>query len=164
MQTVLWGQSDDAIVLDTTHFPVVLSTWFGRASAESVRGFYAALEVALERAKREGKLLINVVDSAHAEVPTAEVRRLISELTEVWEKNGAGPDTVKAFVVVENAAIRGVLQVLSWMHPTGGMKSTNVPSLDAAVRAACDAIRERGQEPPLAFAVGRITRPARPKR
>ncbi|MBN8616220.1 MAG: hypothetical protein J0L92_36860 [Deltaproteobacteria bacterium] len=163
MQTVLWGADDDVIVLDTTHFPVVLSTWFGRASAESIRPFYAALDTALERARREGKLLVNVVDSAQAEVPTAEVRRLISELTDAWEKKGAGPDTVKAFVVVENAAIRGVLQVLSWMHPSGGMKSVNVPSLAAAVTAAIEAMRERGIEPPPTFTVGRITRPTRPR-
>ncbi len=161
---MLWGSSDDAIVLDTTHFPVVMSTWFGRASAETVRPFYAALGAALERARREGLVLINVVDSAHAEVPSADVRRLISELTETWEKDGAGPDTVRAFVVVENAAIRGVLQVLSWMHPTGAMKSVNVASLDAAVKAAIEALRATGQETPSGFAVGRLTRPARPQR
>lgn len=164
MQTVLWGHDDDAIVIDTTHFPIVISTWFGRASPESVRPFYAELQRSLDRARRERTLLISLVDSAHAQAPSADVRRLISELTETWEKNGAAPTTVRAIVVVENAAIRGVLQVLSWMHATGSMKSDNVASLDAAVSAATSALRGGGHDVPPGFAPGRITRPPRPRR
>lgn len=160
VRTVLRGPSGDAIVFDDGLFPVVVSTWYGRASEEAVRGYFERLGAALSRARGEGTVLVNVVDSAGAEVPSAEVRRLIADLTLAWEKGGAGPDTVKAFVVVESTAIRGVLNVLNWLH--GGMRSENVASLDAAVSRAVEALRAAGQPVPAGLAPGKVQRPPRP--
>lgn len=160
MRTVLHGSEGDAIVVDETYFPVVISTWYGAASPQAVRAYYEWLGRMLANAMASQRLLVNVVDSAHAGVPSAEVRRLISELTLEWEQRGADASTVRAFVVIESAAIRGVLNVLAWLH--GGMKSVNVASLDAAVEGSLAALSAVGQPAPPGFVVGRVTRPARP--
>ena len=160
MQTVLRGSNGDSIVFDETWFPVVIATWYGKASEESVRAYYERLGAALARAQAEGLVLVNVVDSAKAEVPSAEIRRLITELTVVWEKQGADPTTVRAFVVIESAAIRGVIHVLNWLH--GGMRSVNVASLEQAVAASIEALRAAGQPVPAGLAPAKVQRPARP--
>lgn len=131
---VFRGSNGDAIVVDDGYFPVVVSTWFGKASESAARAYYAWLGDVLRRALRERQVLVNVVDAAKAEVPTADVRRLISDLTREWEKSGATPATVRALVVIESAPIRGVLNVLNWLH--GDMHTENVASLDAAARSA----------------------------
>jgi len=160
VQTVLHGTDGDAIVVDETHFPVVIATWYGAASPASVRAYYDWLGRMLERAVAARRTLVNIVDSAPAGVPSAEVRRLISELTLVWEKQGANDTTVRAFVVIESAAIRGVINVLNWLH--GGMKSVNVASLDDAVQSGLGALADAGEPVPPGFAVGRVARPPRP--
>ncbi len=161
MQRVLAGDGD-AIVFDDTCYPVIVSTWFGHASERSVRAYYGELGRVLERAMREGRLLVNVVDTAHAKLPSGDVRRLVNELTVTWEQQGASRESVRAFVIVENPAIRGALQVLEWLHPTGNMSSVNVPSLAEAVRHARAALEDRGQIPPPSL--GKLTRPADPRK
>lgn len=161
MRHTIRGSGRDAIVFDDTFFPVVVSTWFGRASEPAVRAFYAHLGDAVRRAIADGTILVNIVDSGPAEVPTADVRRLISELTTAWENEGAGPETVRALVVIESAAMRGVLNVLGWLHP-GGMRSEHVASLDRAVLAGLEALRAKGRPLPSGLEVGTLTRPPAP--
>lgn len=160
--TVLRGSDGDAIVVDDTYFPVFVSTWFGRASEPSVRAYYEHLGRAIERALAERTLLVNVVDSGPAEVPSADVRRLISELTSEWEKRGATPTNVRALVVIESAAIRGVLNVLGWLHP-GGMRSENVASLAVATERALSALAAAGHPAPRGLGPSTLSRPARPR-
>lgn len=161
MRHTIRGSSRDAIVFDDTYFPVVVSTWFGRASEPAVRAFYEHLGRSVRRAIAEGTILVNIVDSGPAEVPTADVRRLVSELTTAWEKEGAGPDTVRAIVVVESAPIRGVLNVLGWLHP-GGMRTEHLARLDRAVAAGLEALRAKGRPLPDGLEAGTLTRPAAP--
>lgn len=161
MRHAIRGSGGDTIVFDDTYFPVVVSTWFGRASDPAVRAFYEHLGRSVRRAIAEATILVNIVDSGPAEVPTADVRRLISELTTAWENEGAGPDTVCAIVVVESAPIRGVLNVLGWLHP-GGMRTVHVASLDRAVSGGLDALRAKGRPLPAGLELGTLTRPPAP--
>lgn len=160
-QRVLEGDGD-AIVFDDSCYPVVVSTWFGSASEKSVRAYYAELSRTLAATMREGRLLVNVVDSAHAKLPSSDVRRVITEMTVAWEEEGASRETVRAFVVVENAAIRGALQVLEWLHPTGNMSSTNVASHAEAMKVAREALEARGQIAPPGLA--KLVRPDDPRK
>ncbi|MBX7196689.1 MAG: hypothetical protein K1X94_31845 [Sandaracinaceae bacterium] len=160
MQRVLPGSTGDVIVFDDTHFPVIIATWFGRASEASVRAYYAALGEQLARALADRLVLVNVVDTGPAEVPPADVRRLIDELNAEWERKGATDETVRAIVVIESSAIRGVLQVLGWLHARG-LRTVNVSDVATAMRTANDTLLGLGHAPPLGLS--RVHRPVRPQ-
>ena len=161
MRHTIRGSGNDAIVFDDTYFPVVVSTWFGRASEPAVRGYYDHLGRGVRRAIADATILVTIVDSGPAEVPTADVRRLISELTTAWENEGANPQTVRAIVVIESAPIRGVLNVLGWLHP-GGMRTEHVASLERAIAAGLEALSAAKRPLTAALEVGTLERPPRP--
>jgi hypothetical protein len=147
--TARWikGDADDVIVVDDTYFPVLITTWFGAPSEGAVRDYFGWLHAMLGRALRDDSPLVNVTDSTAAGVPDATVRRVIAELTKKWESAGAGPPRVSSCVVVDSAVIRGVLQVLAWLH--GDLQTSQVSTCEKALDEALDILRRAGRKPPL---------------
>jgi len=142
------GNAEDVIVVDDTHFPVVVSTWIGAPTERAVRGYFAWLHELLPRAIREGTPLVNVTDSGLAGLPSGDVRRLIADLTVEWERSGADKQAVSSFVVVESAVMRGALRALAWLH--GDMKTTQFATCEEALEAAIQVLaRARRPAPPL---------------
>jgi hypothetical protein len=139
------GDAGDVIVANDTYFPIIVATWFGSPSERAVRGYFAWLDEMLARALRERVPIVNVTDSGLADVPTADVRRLVAELAKQWERAGATKDRVTSCVVVDNALIRGVLRALSWLH--GDMKSQQFATCEAALAAALDILARAAQKP-----------------
>jgi hypothetical protein len=153
------GDSDDVIVVDDTYFPVLVATWFGAPSEGAVRVYFGWLEEMLEQALRDNVPLVNVTDSTAAGVPDARVRRVIAELTKTWEAAGAGPSRVTSCVVVDSAVIRGVLQVLAWLH--GDLKTMQVSTCEKALTEAIEVLRRAGCTPPTGLVPKAWTRPPR---
>ncbi len=141
------GTDGDVIAMDDTYFPVIVATWVGAPTERSVRAYFKWLDEMLARARRDVTPLVNVTDAGPAKTPGPDVRRLISELTKQWEGTGADKHAVTAYVVVDNALIRGVLTALGWLH--GDLHATHVASCTEALEAALrDLARARKPAPP----------------
>jgi hypothetical protein len=152
------GEADDTIVVDDTHFPVIIATWMGSPTPSAVRGYFAWLDDMLARAKRERTILVNVTDSTLAGMPSADVRRLVADLTKAWGRQGAD-GLVSAHVVVDNALIRGVLRALAWLH--GDMRTIQHATCEQALEASIDTLRASGLVPPASLVPSAWRRPSR---
>jgi hypothetical protein len=142
------GEKDDVIVVDDSHFPVIVSTWIDAPTEQAVRGYFAWLDEMLARAVRDDTPIVNVSDAGQAELPTAEVRRLVADLTGEWERRGADSGRVTSLVVIESAVMRGVLNALAWMH--GNFKTRQFSTCEEALAAALHVLeRARCPAPPL---------------
>jgi hypothetical protein len=153
------GDADDVIVVDDTYFPILMATWFDSPSEAAVRGYFAWLDEMLERAKKTRVPLVNVTDSTLAGIPTATVRRVIAELTKAWQAAGADASRVTSFVVVDKAVIRGVLQVLAWLH--GDLSSKQVATCEEALTGALDVLARAGCKTPQGLSPKAWQRPAK---
>ncbi len=153
------GDGGDVIVVDDTYVPVLVATWFDAASEGAVRGYFAWLHEMLGRAVKEKVPLVNVTDSTQAGMPSATARRLIAELTKAWEAAGANPSRVTSFVVVDKPIIRGVLQVLAWLH--GDLKNTQVATCEQALTGALEVLARAGCKAPQGLVPRSWKRPER---
>lgn len=163
MPTWLEGSSGDAIATDDTYFPILVATFVGAPTEETIRPYFAWLDRMLARAARERVPLVNVTDSGLSGVPSAQARRLIADLTKAWEQSGAGPRVpVTSYVVVENTAIRGALRVLGWLH--GDLRAVNVATAKEALDHALEDLARAKVAAPPGLNPSRWQRPARPKR
>lgn len=151
------GTTGDMIANEDGYFPILITTWFRAPTEPLVRGYYRWLHEQLDRAKREGMPLVLVTDSGPAGVPSADVRRLIVELTTAWEKAGATEIRIASYVVVESAVMRGVLSTLSWLH--GDMSNENVATCEQALTRALEALARRRIPPPPGLVPSRYRRP-----
>jgi hypothetical protein len=156
------GNKDDVVVVDDTHFPVIVATWVGAPTERAVRGYYAWLDGMLARALRDQCPIVNITDSGQAGIPSAEVRRLIADLTKAWELAGGDRVKITAFVVVESAVIRGVLNALGWLH--GNLKTTQFDTCEHALEAAIEVLRRAGKPAPPLLVPARWRRPGRTPR
>lgn len=126
------GTDGDMIAMDDTYFPVIVATWVGAPTEKSVRVYFAWLHEQLTRALRERSPMVNITDAGPAKNPSPDVRRLIAELTKKLEDAGADKKAVTAYVVIENAVIRGVMTALGWLH--GNMAAVHVASCTEALQ------------------------------
>lgn len=156
----LRGSGGEAIANDDTSFPILISTWFGTPTEALVRDYYRWLHEQLARAKREQQPLVIVTDSGPAGVPSADVRRLIAELTQVWDKAGAKEVRVGSYVIIENALMRGVINTLNWLH--GDLQNESVPTAERALTLALnDLSKHRGAHIPSSLVPSRYQRPVK---
>jgi hypothetical protein len=152
------GGNDNVIVVDDTYFPVVVATWIGPPTEGAVRGYFAWLDALLVRATRESAPIINITDAGLAGVPSGDIRRLIAELTHDWGRRGADTHPISAYVVVDNAVVRGVLSALSWLH--GDLKTTHFATCEAALAAALVELARVRFTAPTGLVPSRWRRPA----
>jgi hypothetical protein len=153
------GSEGDSIANDDTFFPILISTWFGSPTETLVRSYYRWLHEQLDRSKRERLPLIIVTDSGPAGVPSAEVRRLIADLTLEWDKAGATEARVGSYVVIENALMRGVITTLNWLH--GNLQSENVATCERALTLALNDLSRRRVPAPTGLVPAKYRRPER---
>jgi hypothetical protein len=139
------GEADDVIVVDDTHFPLVVATWIGAPTPPAVRDYFAWLNAILERAQREGTSFVNVGDGRLAGVPSAAVRALIADLSKEWYARHAGKQ-LKAVVVVDNPLIRGVLRALAWL--AGDLDTEQIATCEEALTFAVRLLERSGVKPP----------------
>ena len=151
------GGSQDVVFADDTYFPIIIATWIGPASERAVRGYFAWLDEMLARAVRESTPVVNLTDSGLAGLPSADVRRLIAELTAEWGRRGADAHAITAFVVVDSAVMRATLSALAWLH--GGLKTTHFATCEAALDAAIEVLAEAGRKPPAGLVPSKWRRP-----
>jgi hypothetical protein len=156
------GTDGDVIAMDDTYFPVLVATWMGAPTEKSVRAYFQWLGEMLARARREGTPLVNVTDAGPAKTPGPDVRRLISELTKAWEATGADAKAVTAYVVVDNALIRGVLTALGWLH--GDLHVTHVSTCAEALDGALLALARARKPAPVGLSPEKWRRPERFRR
>ncbi len=153
------GSEGDAIALDDTFFPILVTTWVGPASVSSVDTYFVWLDAMLKRAMQEKTPLVNITDAGLAKNPNAEVRRIIAERTKAWGASGADTHPVTSYVVIESAIIRGTLTVIGWLH--GNMKSVNVATCAEALERGIQDLRAAGKPAPTGLIPARWKRPNR---
>ncbi len=156
------GTDGDMIAMDDTYFPVIVATWVGAPTERSVRVYFQWLQEVFARAKRDGTVLVNITDAGPAKTPSPDVRRLIAELTKELEDAGADKQAVAAYVVIENAVIRGVLTALGWLH--GNMQVTHVASCTEALEAGIAVLARNRKRAPQGLDPARWQRPSRSRR
>lgn len=159
--SIQWGRGSegDSIANDDTFFPILISTWFGSPTETLVRSYYRWLHEQLARSKRESLPLIIVTDSGPAGVPSAEVRRLIADLTIEWDKAGAKEVRAGSYVVIENALMRGVITTLNWLH--GDLQNENVATCERALALALNNLSGRRVPAPPGLVPAKYRRPDR---
>jgi hypothetical protein len=161
--TTRWieGSGGDAIAMDDSHFPIIVATWFGSATEPAVRAYFAWLHALVARSASEKVPVINVTDAGPAANPSADVRRLIAELSlDLERKGGLEAFVYPAYVVIENALIRGALTAIGWMH--GNMRVKNVGTCAQALDLALADLARGGHRAPPGLDPRRWRRPARP--
>lgn len=161
MEATYFGDGD-VIVCDDRHYPVLLLTFYGAASASGVRQYFRWMHTQADRALRERIALAAVMDSGLAGVPDAETRRVIAE--EATELNARIPTTLRWHtpIVVENRLMRGVLQTLSWLQ--GDLTMEYVQSRADAFESARAHFAKHGIAVPSTLDARLNERPPRPTR
>lgn len=147
-----------SIVVDDSLWPIVIATWFGEPSEALVEKYFAHHATLLERARGWGERIVLVTDTFATERPSPRARKRIVELTEAQPKDTLEL-TVKSYIVIESAIMRGVVTALSWVYPKMA-ESENVASLAIAIERASTDLRALGITPPRVSLEGH----ARPKR
>lgn len=156
------GNEGDMIAMDDTYFPVIVATWVGAPTERAVRVYFQWLHEMLARALREHTPLVNITDAGPAKTPSPDVRRLIADLTKSVEEAGGDKQTVTAYVVIENAVIRGVLIALGWLH--GNMQVTHVASPTEALEAGLKDLARARKPAPQGLQPAKWRRPDRSRR
>lgn len=130
--------------LDVQAFPLVLFTWSETATAEATRAIFEDMLKMSARAKQEGVHTVSIHDARGSSRPTPETRAVMAEMA----KNAPDMRTLMDVVVLDSAALRGVLTAISWVAP-GVMKRTKTAaSLPEAFTLAEAAFKAVGQPVP----------------
>ncbi len=147
------------VVLDTQYWPVVVTTWFGEANEAAVRRFFTEHDARVfARAQRERTPFVLVSDAAHAERPSAKVRKLLADRTSAQSKD-LEDLTLGSIIVVENALIRGAVTAMSWILPR--MKDmVVVGDIGTAINRALEMLDARRMVRPATLSAARYRRPA----
>ena len=130
--------------LDDDAFPLVLVTWTGTVTAESIRSLIEESNRIAARAEKAGVSTVTIHDSRKQGRPSPETRVLMADLT----KATAVSHSLGEVVVLDSAALRGVLTAISWVAPGAIRKVKTVASLDDAYAKAAELFKAAGQAVP----------------
>ena len=147
------------IVLDTQYWPVIITTWFGEANEAAITRFFVENDARVfARAQRERTPVVLISDAAHAERPSAKVRKVLADKTSSQSKD-VEDLTLGSIIVVENALIRGAVTAMSWILPR--MKDMIVVGdIATAIDRALELLDDRRIVRPPMLSPARYRRPA----
>lgn len=148
------------MVIDDRAWPVIFATWFGEPTEGLVDQYFACHSGILERARTKRARLVLVTDTFATERPSPTARKRITDLTAAQPADVAGL-TLKSFVVIENALMRGVVIALAWIYPKMA-ESENVASMPLAIERSLATLDAAGIARPVGLTPSGYRRPARP--
>jgi hypothetical protein len=151
-----------ALVMDVRHPPIVIATWFGKASIDTVEAFFHVSMAAYREAIARGTPHVLITDTVDSDMPDAAIRAHIAELTKAQNETLAATADLNygSYVVISNPIIRGALTAIGWL--TGGMDNVNVSSCTEAIARAKEDYEARGGRWPASLTADGYTRPTRP--
>jgi hypothetical protein len=141
------GESE--FVIDSSHLPLLITTWFGSPTLGLVEAYTEWLVRFVERSRAAGRKFVILDDAIRAGRPAPPVRGLLAKI------QCPSDVVVDRVVVVDTAAIRGALTALSWI--TGNPIKTT-PAIEQGVRDCLVRLDEAGVARPPKFEY----RPAEP--
>lgn len=141
--------ADGVLRTDTSHFPVVLLSWHGNPTVESVEITREWLDRMLDRAKRESTKLYLINDTSDAQVPKPQLRRSLSSLVHHLHDNH-GDTLLGGSVIVPSALLRATFIMVSALARLDvGFRPAK--GLDQALERAFAALDEAGVERPASL-------------
>lgn len=141
------GESE--FVIDTSHLPLLITTWFGSPTLALVAAYTEWLERFVERSRAAERKFVILDDAIRAGRPAPPVRGLLAKI------QCPSDVVVDRVVVVDTAAIRGAITALSWI--TGNPIKTTT-AIDQGVRDCLARLDASGVARPREF----VFRPAEP--
>jgi hypothetical protein len=131
---------DGSYVMDTRYFPLMMIAWIGLGSEALLDHYYEAREPYTTYAEQLGTKIVLIVDIGAMQVPSATVRKYISE------KNIAVDSKLTCvhsyITIIPNSIMRGVITAISWLNFKGTIM--NVPSFEAGLALATKIYQELG--------------------
>jgi hypothetical protein len=117
------GESE--FVIDMSHLPLLITTWFGSPTLALVEVYTEWFTRFVERSRAAGRKFVILDDAIRAGRPAPPVRGLLAKI------QCPSDVVIDRVVVVDTAAIRGALTALSWS--TGNPIKTT-PAIEQGVR------------------------------
>jgi hypothetical protein len=140
---------DSEFVIDTSHLPLLITTWFGSPTLGLIEVYSEWLARFVEKSRSSGSKFVILDDAIRAGRPAPPVRGLLAKVQCPIDV------VVDRVVVVDTAAIRGAITALSWI--TGNPIKTT-PAIDQGVRGCLASLDAAGVPRPHEF----VFRPAEP--
>jgi hypothetical protein len=141
------GESE--LVIDTSHLPLLITTWFGSPTLGLVEAYTEWFVRFVERTRAAGQKVVILDDAIRGGRPAPPVRAVLAKI------QCPSDVVVDRIVVVDSAAIRGAITALSWS--TGNPIKTT-PTIDQGVRDCLALLDEATVARPREF----VFRPAEP--
>jgi hypothetical protein len=129
---------DSEFVIDSTHMPLLITTWFGSPTLGLVQAYSEWFARFVERNRASGTKFVILDDAIRAGRPAPPVRGLLAKI------QCPSDVVVDRIVVVDTAAIRGAITALSWIL---GNPIKTTPAVNEGVReclACLDAAKVAG--------------------
>ena len=104
---------DSALVYDTTHAPVLISTHFGPATEVLVRDYFGLMLEVLEDLG-SGARYVGITDGSRSARPSPAVRRLLAELTDLYRPRFKDASLAN-LTVIESPVVRGAVTAIRWL-------------------------------------------------
>ena len=135
------------VVLDGSHYPVLLTDWIGVPSEALVQRYFAAYIAMLEQIARTGGHAVLITTTEQAGRPPANVRKLIADLTSE-HRELINRVVVGNAVVLNNPLIRGAMTAMSWLDPS--LRVPYLANLREGMAYARETLGDHGVELPSA--------------
>ena len=134
------GESE--FVIDTSHLPLLITTWFGSPTVGLVEAYTEWFVRFVDRSRTAGNKFVILDDALRAGRPAPPVRGLLAKIQCPSEV------VVDRVVAVDTAAIRGALTAMSWI--TGNPIKTTL-TIDEGVRECLACLDGSGVTRPREF-------------
>ena len=129
-------------VVDTSHLPLLITTWFASPTLELAEAYTRWFHEYVERCRISGRRFVILDDASRAGRPAPPVRGCLSKIQ-------CPPEVViDRVVVVNSSAIRGAITALSWI--TGNPIKT-ATTVEDGVRDCLALLDAAGVAPPREF-------------
>lgn len=143
-------------MIDDRYLPVVVCTWKGRVNESLLHKYFEWKVPYITHVGRDDPIVL-VHDFARVARPSAGVRREAHKLNEATRAR-TDPCILQIIGVVTNPVIRGALQAISWMSPTG-LTTVVERSRPEALTTAIRLLERDGRSGPAGLDVERYTLP-----
>ena len=152
------SETGSAVVVDDSHYPYLIATWFGAPAVDTIEFYFAWQAERLARARDEGIKVATIIDGIEASRPSPSIRKTLAELSKSI-LDEFDPYIVHSWVILQNPLIRGVITAITWMTP---MRTSTAPTPVLALQAGARALLQENIPIPAGFDPSSYTRPDRP--
>ena len=134
------------VIFDDRYFPLLISTWTGRADLEAAKWHQEHHRAAIDRAVSEGLRVVSISMATRTQRPTPEVRKYWADsMSKTPAAHRAA--TLATFVVMTSAMMRGVMTAIGWLNEEARSIKT-YPTLSSAIREGLALLEAEGLECP----------------